>query len=444
MAVASQQNIRSQQSRKQSHPYDRTSFSIPKNSACQVDCRGLLLLGYKASNGVVFCCVHQLAVELWKAFDTPRVSVQKKIGDLSIAIHHCDKAQVRMLRDAGIIHNFRATMIKYHDALRLYDALEYSRKKRGLEKHALKAKLTPGQRAQRPEERRARRLTTSTNRTFLHNQNGNSSVPPVGSSVYDNVVAPVSPNHKHQEQEDSECSLIRISSLDDSVGTYDATDAVLSLDTLLTASPPEKAGGEDCMVHQIQLIPFNIAEIVTTQPRTVLGQRSISFQHMDPDVQRFNARGKTSIAHRQRSNVLTDIPDVVICEPPNNGTTLYDTSTASSSKKQANLPASRLSSPILDSSECEEYSSTYSQCSSRRLSSTPERFLRFDGSSDEEVESLSESEPEVFDEEYIPPKSVLGMYMCVCVCVCVCARVRKCKWYHCIHIGGWGSVRTRV
>ena len=122
------------------------------------NCRGMALLGFKNGETVYFC-VHQVSVELWRQYDTPRASIQKKIVDLNIQLLNCSREQIKMLRVAGIIENFRATTISLRDTERLFDALEMSRKKRGLQKHALKVKSDPLQRAQRIEEQRARRLS---------------------------------------------------------------------------------------------------------------------------------------------------------------------------------------------------------------------------------------------------------------------------------------------
>lgn len=103
--------------------------------------------------------VHQLSVQLWQRFSTPRVSVQKKIEELGIRLTRCDRSQVDFLRDNDVLHNFRATTISLEDAGRLCDALKRSREKRGLEKHPLKARARgPGSgggegRRKRREER---------------------------------------------------------------------------------------------------------------------------------------------------------------------------------------------------------------------------------------------------------------------------------------------------
>lgn len=82
--------------------------------------------------------VHQLSVELWQRFDTPRASVQRKIQDLKIRLSQCTRPQVDFLRENGVIDSFRATTICLGDAVKLCDALKHSREKRGLSKHPLK------------------------------------------------------------------------------------------------------------------------------------------------------------------------------------------------------------------------------------------------------------------------------------------------------------------
>ena len=144
--------------------------NITEDGCKIVDCRGIPLLAIPY-NHVLYICVHEISMALWEKFDTPRVSVQKKITDLGIHLHQTTKAQVEILRRERIIGNFRATMITVRDAEKLYDALEYSRRKRGLVKHILK---DPGKRAVRAEEFGARKLSL----TVRHHQNGT----PVGSS----------------------------------------------------------------------------------------------------------------------------------------------------------------------------------------------------------------------------------------------------------------------
>ncbi len=82
-----------------------------------------------------FVAVHQLSAQLWKRFDTPRPSVQKKIEDLHISLLQCSRSQVEHLRRSGAIAGFRATIISVEDAERVCDELRRSREKRGLLKH---------------------------------------------------------------------------------------------------------------------------------------------------------------------------------------------------------------------------------------------------------------------------------------------------------------------
>ena len=130
--------------------------STPACAATPVQCRGIELLGmtYSGTAPPHSVCVHQLAVELWRRYDTPRAAVQKKIARLNIKLECCNREQVYLLRRHGIIDNFRATSVRLRDAELLFDALETSRKKRGLEKHKLKT----ADRNMRKEEVKIRKL----------------------------------------------------------------------------------------------------------------------------------------------------------------------------------------------------------------------------------------------------------------------------------------------
>ena len=116
---------------------------------CTVSCRGIPLLKVPAVAGgkeTVAVAVHQLSIHLWKSFDTPRASVQRKIEELRIPLIQCSKAQLKHLREKGVVSGFRATLVSLQDAERVCDALKHSRDKRGLSKHPIKAKL--GRRAE--------------------------------------------------------------------------------------------------------------------------------------------------------------------------------------------------------------------------------------------------------------------------------------------------------
>lgn len=142
-----------------------SAAAVAVNRACvlmaPINCRGMTLHGL-LNGGVIQFCVHQVSVELWRLYDTPRVSIQKKIADLGIQLSNSSREQIRLLREAGIIQNFRATMISLRDTERLFDALELSRRKRGLQKHALKVKADPLMRSQRMEEKTLLRLSART------------------------------------------------------------------------------------------------------------------------------------------------------------------------------------------------------------------------------------------------------------------------------------------
>lgn len=111
-----------------------------------VTCRGLPLSGLLvadgsgSSEGSYYVSVHELSIQLWKNFDTPRVSVQKKFEDLGIPLTKCSKKQLGILRKKGVVAGFRATIVSIQDAEKVCDALQHSREKRGLAKHPLKAK----------------------------------------------------------------------------------------------------------------------------------------------------------------------------------------------------------------------------------------------------------------------------------------------------------------
>ena len=121
----------------------------------RVQCRGIELLGMSATPPFTYVCVHQLSVELWKRYDTPRAAVQKKMEALKCKAEFCTKEQIRVLREKGIVDNCRATNISLHQAELLFDALETSRRKRGLEKHKLKG----AHRHLRKEEVKIRKMT---------------------------------------------------------------------------------------------------------------------------------------------------------------------------------------------------------------------------------------------------------------------------------------------
>jgi hypothetical protein len=103
-------------------------------------------------DGEYYVSVHELSVQLWRSFDTPRVSVQKKIQDVGIPLLQCNRSQLDLLRREGIVQGYRATIVSIQNAERLCDALQHSREKRGLVKHPLKEKEKPGKKRKRREE----------------------------------------------------------------------------------------------------------------------------------------------------------------------------------------------------------------------------------------------------------------------------------------------------
>lgn len=123
-----------------------------------VTCRGLPLSGLPVADssggteGNYLVSVHELSIQLWKNFDTPRVSVQKKIDDLRIPVLKCTKRQLGILRKESVVQGFRATIVSIRDAEKVCDALQYSREKRGLTKHPLKTKDSSERKKRRREE----------------------------------------------------------------------------------------------------------------------------------------------------------------------------------------------------------------------------------------------------------------------------------------------------
>ena len=347
-----------------------------------VQCRGMELLGFVFGSSILVC-VHQLSAELWNRHDTPRVSVQKKIQDLGIPVVNCNKEQIRDLRKAGIIENFRATMVTLQDAERLDIALEYSRKKRGLVKHALKS--APTERAQRREEVRSKKLKV--NQQFFsdgyHRQhlvhplsivvperqgalNGEEPRPVEGGST---AVVGV------QDEDTPEQRLLLHSHIYPS-GSPEPFAKLLVADD---ASELESAGAE---FRDYELLIETVPnESFVKLPSLRVPQRmehSFNF----PDSMREPLDSVTGFQHASQLQGDSHTLDL---------SKSLATATAS-----LNLPLSRLSSPgRCSSSELEDQFSLHSNTSSRSLSatvrSTPERFLFLDSDSEFEYEVLSNS-----------------------------------------------------
>jgi hypothetical protein len=132
-------------------------------STYPVKCRGIDLLGVADARGSseARICVHQLSMELWKRYDTPRATVQKKIEKLNIQLQNFTKEQVLTLRREGIVDGYRATAITVDEAEKVCDALEESRTRRGIEKHRLYTKS---------EDRHFRREEVKINKAHLKRQ----------------------------------------------------------------------------------------------------------------------------------------------------------------------------------------------------------------------------------------------------------------------------------
>lgn len=343
--------------------------SISEGDCATMNCRGMALLGF-ACAGTIYFCVHQLSVELWKLYDTPRVSVQKKILDLHIQLMNCNKQQIKLLRKAGIIENFRATMIEIRDTERLFDALEYSRRKRGLQKHPLKTKSDPSERALRVEEKRARRLEERAKPLSL---------PPCNNSVRLRLA---------NYEAGSGCALDRVSwgvRTLQSQEPFQAGVAEVPTDVPLVvedAVEVESIGGELCIE-----VDVNIAGELDTHPNSVSLQRmehSPSITHCQDLLLGSSNTLQLSTGHRY-ANFL---------EPPRSPECFSDAS-FSHSPRHINRHTSRLSSPAFESSELEERSSTYSfgrssSASPRRLSATPDRFLLLDSDLESDISENSE------------------------------------------------------
>ena len=430
--------------------------NIEQDGFTIANCRGIQLLAIPHNN-LLYICVHEIAMELWKMFDTPRVSVQKKITDLGIHLHQTTKAQVAILRREGIIGNFRATMITVRDAERLYDALEYSRRKRGLVKHILKE---PGKRATRAEEYGAKKLSTLSRYhqrqcAVSYSSLGENLSPVVAAS--DRLGARVDRAHARTPNTPPQTVPRDSPSLTSSTpgmwcalnGNHVATSSpknsnreeaeesdgegycALLFDVLLCAADPVLVGSSDCKSHFIELLPnrqdqqlvdVNSATVaighgrqghmdktlhrhrqsnkghthLTTTPNQIAprhipqstGGRRRSKVH-DPDYQpssSYSAKTANNLSHSLQSSRLSR----------NRERDSYLSTPSTSSGLRVNSLRSRhLSSPPLELNDLEERSSVYSGVSgnsSRLQSSTPERFLYLDESSEEDQEELEGEE----------------------------------------------------
>ncbi len=222
------------------------------------------MLGFPCEDKI-YLCVHQLAIELWKAFDTPRVSIQRKINDLGIKIISSDRNMVRILRAAGIIENFRATMIFLQDAEILCDALEQSRKKRGLAKHALQSKHKPEDRSLRREEQRAKKFSCKMNTLYnldiLQSQSIDSAT----------ITSSNQSQNNYNKIHNGRCASFKKSP------TPDAEQVLI--DTLLVAEDPFRLESKECkeiIPQQIFLKDWAIPKqpSIKTTPSSVLRQNS--------------------------------------------------------------------------------------------------------------------------------------------------------------------------
>jgi len=346
-------------------------ISIPDGSCATINCRGMLLLGF-ASTGKVYFCVHQLSAELWKLYDTPRVSVQKKIVDLHIHLLNCNKEQIRLLRMAGIIENFRATMIEIRDTERLFDALEHSRRKRGLFKHPLKVNSGPNERALRAEEKRAKRLEMRARPLVSQGEGLRLENHAAAGCALDRITTGP---RTLQSQGENEPSLAR---------GAEAPSGVLLV--------VEDAVEVQDIASEISIeVNVNLAGETGLHPNCVPVQRmehSHSITHpLDPLLGSNNTL-QLNTGHRY-ANALES--------PRLSPECFSDASFVLSPRPISQLyrHTSRLSSPAFEFSEPEERSSVYSyskssSASPRRLSTTPERFLLLDSDLESDVSENSE------------------------------------------------------
>lgn len=301
-----------------------TAMCIP------LTCRGLQVLGFPFKDKI-YLCVHQLAIELWKAFDTPRVSVQRKIIDLGIKLVSSDRNMIKVLRAAGIIDNFRATMILIRDAEILCDALEHSRKKRGLVKHALQSKHKPGERETRREEQRAKKFTEKME--SLYNLSALQSQA-INSVVLTNALAASRPQTVIHGDE---CS-----SSGNSHSFPISKELQLVFDILMVAEDPSLLGGKETIIEQ------SISNAI--KPRTSMLQNSTPI-----DLESIG--GTKALSNHNHPTVEEDIykplssPSAEFSEPEE----IHSTSSISSrSRHQSSSHTPEPFLYLIESSESEE------------------------------------------------------------------------------------------
>ena len=310
------------------------------------------MLGFPIKDKI-YLCVHQLAIELWKAYDTPRVSVQRKILDLGIKIVSSDRSMIRILRAAGIIENFRATMILLRDAEILCDALEFSRKKRGLQKHALQTKHKPGERSTRLEEQRAKKFTAKMNSLYNLAALKSQAVNSVALTKSTKEPQQIIHSDHHSERwapsgsPPSPCSSI------------EEEDCVF--DTLFVAQDPVVLGGKSC--QEVDL------------------KHALSAAQREKSSSKFPSkmgRSKTTLAVPKQSHSSKPKKPANRIHSPND-------------KWDGDDVYKPLSSPATETSELDDHCSTSEGRSRSRQPSgsiTPERFLYLPSSSEEEEYKL--------------------------------------------------------
>lgn len=352
-------------------------------------CRGLQIIGFPYK-GLVYVCVHQLSIELWKAFDTPRVSVQRKIMDLGIKIIMGDKTMIRMLRASGVIENFRATMILLSDAEKLCDALDLSRKKRGLNKHALKSLYLPGARSTRAEEVTANKFTAKMKRLY-------------------NMVPHQSHKRPRLEPQDvihEQDSAVDKCALSGNNPVDEATPSDYLFDLLLETNGLSPVEGQSCINVTPEMLSvenysrlrpgsFQRQKGVASNRKSAPSTSDITSAH----VQTTSKQKQPTRTPRSKLNKLTDAPVItplIEIDSPQS----FNTSTSAWDGDGDDLGP--LSSPTMinEFEEACSASSVSSRTSNRSRhasgADTPERFLFFQNSSGSESDDDSDS-------DYAPP-----------------------------------------
>ena len=318
--------------------------------------------------------------------------------DMGISIIMADKEMINMLRTSGVIENFRATMILLSDAERLCDALDMSRKKRGLNKHALKRLYLPGERSTRSEEVVAKKFTAKMKR------------------LYDRV--PLQPDTRSGEPQDvihEQTNTVDKWALSGNSPEAAFSDEDYLFDLLLVAEKPSPAGGRSCIEVKPEMLSVETFSRLRSNSKSLsaicqegVAGRGINKADSTSDIRSDHVQTTPKQKHSTkspRSDKLTDktaITPLIDIDSPlslNMSTSAWDGD-----------DLEPLSSPTMIS-EFEDVHSASSISSSRTShrsqyasgSNTPERFLFFQNSSGSEPDEDS-------DTDYFPPSHSNGGY----------------------------------